>query len=63
MADPNTTLTGCSGSNYRFGTVPFARYLCFLRLDKAVLRTTLDHRGNFNLVDYSEEVLNEYGIH
>ena len=38
MADPNTTLTGCSGSNYRFGTVPFARYLCILRLDKAVLR-------------------------
>jgi len=63
MADPNTTLIGCSGTKYRFGPVPFARHLRILGLDKAVLRTTLDHRGNFNLVDYSEEVLNEYGIH
>jgi len=38
MADPNTTLTGCSGSNYRFGTVPFTRSCCIPGLDKAVLQ-------------------------
>jgi len=41
MADPNTTLTGCSGSNYRFGTVPFTRSCCIPGLDKAVLRLSI----------------------
>jgi len=40
MADPNVTLTGCSGTKYRFGPVPFARHLRILGLDKAILLLT-----------------------